>query len=278
MTLGDGRRLAYTDLGAGGGPVVVYFHGAPTSRLDLVALDDAFGEVGVRVVSPDRPGYGGSSPQPGRGFADWPADVAELADHLRADRFAVMGLSSGGPYSVACASLLADRVAAAGVVAGVTDMAWAGAWDGYDETEVTIMRLGDEAEATTWCEEHFGTDGSRFFGTVGDMAPPDLELLADETLANGFFATVAEAFRQGIAGYAQDITVQGRPWPFDPKAITAPTFVLHGDADTFVPVTHGQHTAELIPRSTLRLIPDHGHLSIIREIPQLAAILAEHLG
>ena len=105
MTLPDGRSLAYTDCGAPDGPLVVYFHGAPTSRLDLIGLEESFSALGVRVVSPDRPGYGRSSPQPGRGFNDWPGDVAALADHLGVERFAVMGLSSGGPYVVACAAL-----------------------------------------------------------------------------------------------------------------------------------------------------------------------------
>lgn len=80
----------------------------------------------MRVVSPDRPGYGRSSPQPGRGFDDWPGDVAALAYHLGIERFAVMGASSGGPYVVACAALLPDRIADAAVVAGVTDMGWPG--------------------------------------------------------------------------------------------------------------------------------------------------------
>jgi pimeloyl-ACP methyl ester carboxylesterase len=145
LTLPDGRSLAYTDCGEPAGPLVVYFHGAPTSRLDLVGAEESFRAFGVRVVSPDRPGYGGSSPQAGRGFNDWAPDVAALADHLGAERFAVMGLSSGGPYAVACAALLPERIVSAGVVAGVTDMGWPGAWEGYEQSEATLMRIGDEA-------------------------------------------------------------------------------------------------------------------------------------
>ena len=82
MTLPDGRVLGYTDLGAQDAPLVIYFHGAPSTRLDLVAYDEAFASLDVRVVCPDRPGYGTSSPQPGRQLQDWPGDVAALADHL----------------------------------------------------------------------------------------------------------------------------------------------------------------------------------------------------
>ena len=272
VTLPDGRSLAYTDCGAADGPLVVYFHGAPTSRLDLTGFEESFSALGVRVVSPDRPGYGRSSPQPGRGFNDWPRDVAALADQLGAERFAVIGASSGGPYAVACAALLPERIAGAGVVAGVTDMGWPGAWEGFEAREAALMRIGDEAAAVRWCEERYGPDGSKFLGTDTELAPADTALLADEAVAAGFIATLREAFHQGVGGYAQDITVQGRPWPFDPSVITAPTRVLHGLADTLVPVAHGRHTADVIPGASLVALPDRGHL-IAAEIPQLAADL-----
>ena len=169
MTLPDGRTLAYTEIGAPGGPVALYFHGAPGSRLELVALDEAFAAVGVRVVTPDRPGYGGSTPRRGRTTADWADDVAALADHLGVERFAVMGLSSGGPYAVACASLLGDRVTGAIVAAGNTDMSWPQASDGYLQSELDIMAMDDEDTAAAWCTERYGADGSGFFGGGGDL-------------------------------------------------------------------------------------------------------------
>ena len=253
--------------------MVFYFHGAPTSRFDLMAIEDRFIELGVRVVSADRPGYGGSSPSPRRRLKDWPSDVGALADEVGARRFAVMGLSSGGPYAVACAALLGGRLVGAGVVAGVTDMGWPGARDDYDESEAALMRIGDESAATAWCEDRYGADGSRFFGSVGDLASADLALMSDETMAGAFMTAVIEAFRQGVGGFAQDITVQGRPWSFDPGAIATPVNVLHGEADTLVPISHGRHTAELIPTAKLTTWPDHGHLSMIAEIPRLAADL-----
>jgi pimeloyl-ACP methyl ester carboxylesterase len=130
MTLPDGRVLGFSDLGASSGPLVFYFHGAPSSWLDLAVYDEALASLDVRVACPDRPGYGTSSPQPGRELTDWPADVAALADHLSRERFAVTGISSGGPYVVVCAALLPERVVAACVVAGVTDLTWPGALDG----------------------------------------------------------------------------------------------------------------------------------------------------
>jgi pimeloyl-ACP methyl ester carboxylesterase len=278
MTLSDGRLVAYTDLGASSSPLVMYFHGASTSRLDLVLFEDALTALDVRVVSADRPSYGGSSPQAGRGLEDWPRDIAALADHLGVERFAVMGASSGGPYAVACAALLPDHVASAGVVCGVTDFGWPDAWDGYPEDESELMRIGDEAAAVAWCQARYGHDGSRFEEAgLGELAPADQAAFEDAALAAALMTTVGEAFRQGVGGYAQDIVAQARAWPFDAGAILAPVWVLHGDADTLVPVAHARHTAELIPGARLLTRPDQGHISILTEIPQLAAELVAPL-
>ena len=271
-TLVDGRTLAYTDLGDTSAPVVMYFHGAPTSRLDLVAYEDAFIDRGLRVISPDRPGYGRSSPSPGRSMHDWPTDVAALADQLRIDRFVVVGLSAGGPYAVACGALVPERVVGVGIANGVTDMGWPPAWDGFDPVDASIMRLGDEAAARRWMDEHYGADGSLFFSYT-TLAPSDEALLEDRSKAQTLLATIVESFRQGVGGLAEDLTIQGRPWPFDPSAVRAPTIVLHGEDDPYLPVAHGRHTADLIPNARLVVVRGQGHVILIREIPQLCADL-----
>jgi len=273
MTLSDSRTLAYTEYGAPGGPAVLYCHSAPASRLELAFLDQRLRELGVRVISPDRPGYGRSSFLPGRGLEDWPRDIAALTGYLRIDRFASVGFSSGGPYAVVCAAAMAGRITGTGVVAGVTDMGWAPAWDGFFEPEAELMRAGDEAEATRWCEERYGPDGSGYSGLDLDLGPSDVRVLEDEATTTALFASMIEAFQHGVAGYAQDITVQGRPWSFDPARITSPTKILHGAEDTFAPPAHGRHTAEIIPGASLTLLEGHGHLSLIQQIPGLAASL-----
>jgi pimeloyl-ACP methyl ester carboxylesterase len=273
LTLPDDRSLAYTDIGAVDGRVAFYFHGAPGSRLEVVALEEAFAELGIRVITADRPGYGGSTPLAGRTTADWADDVADLADHLGVERFAVMGLSSGGPYAVACASLLGDRVSGVIVAAGNTDMSWPEASDGYLQSELDIMAMDDEDAAVVWCIERYGADGSGFFGGVGDMdlGGADNAWLADEANLSSLISTMEEAFRQGVVGYAHDITVQGRAWTFDPATITAATIVVHGADDRLVPIAHSRHTAASIPGAERRELPGVGHLSLGRHLPELVA-------
>jgi pimeloyl-ACP methyl ester carboxylesterase len=275
VRLRDGRALAYADIGEPGWPCVVFCHGAPMSRLQLVYLEEALRAERIRVVSPDRPSYGGSSPQPGRSMADWPADVASLADALGLDRFIVAGHSSGGPYAVASAAVLGRRVSGGIVFGGVTDMGWPGAWDGYVESERELMRMPDEAAARAWCEQQYGVDGSGFLAASDFEFPAvDNALMADERIGGAIVAAVTEAFRQGVGGYAQDAAVQGRPWPFDPGRIVAPIEIVHGELDTVIPLAHSRHTAELISRSTLHVIPGHGHMTTLSLLPALASDLA----
>lgn len=276
MTLPDGRTLAFTTIGETGGPVVVYHHGAPGGRLELVTLDGAFAATGVCVVTADRPGYGGSSPLAGRTTADWTDDVAALADHVGAERFAVMGLSSGGPYTVACAALLGERVIGAVVAAGNTDMSWPDAHDGYFDSELEIMALDDADAAVERCIERYGVDGSTFFEGEMDLGDTDNAWLADETRTTALFTSMNEAFRQGVVGYAHDIWVQGRAWSFEPSTITCPVIVAHGEDDQLVPIAHSRHTASLIPGAELRMLPGVGHLSLIDQLPALAAEVIGH--
>jgi pimeloyl-ACP methyl ester carboxylesterase len=270
MTLADGRELGFTDGGRGDGPVVVYLHGAPGSRLDVTSIQAASWDEGVRVVALDRPGYGTSSAQPGRTLDQHPRDVAALADHLGIDRFAVVGLSSGGPYAVACAALLPDRVIGCGVVSGVTDMGWSPARDGYDPNEIELMQCASESAAAAWAVQHYGDDGAGLLTDNSFEWPaPDTAFFGEPTTGPAWFESCIDALRQGVEGYAQDVWVQGRRWPFAPADVACPTVVLHGADDTIVPL-HAEHTASAIPGAALEVLPGHGHVSILTEVPALA--------
>jgi pimeloyl-ACP methyl ester carboxylesterase len=275
VTLSDGRVLAYTDLGASNGQLVIHCHGAPSSRLELTHFDQAFAGLNVRVVTIDRPGYGGSSPQPGRRLADWAADVAAWRMSWALNASGSPACRRAGRTS-ASAALLPDRVVGAGVISGVTDFSWPAAWDGFLDTEATLMRMGDEAQISAWCEAHYGADGMGFLEDgLGELAPADHAVFEDEALASSLVNSVSEAFRPGFGGYAQDLVVQGHEWSFDLAAITAPVVILHGEADTLVPLGHPRHSAEIIRTARLLTRPEQGHISLLLEIPELAADLLD---
>ena len=164
------------------------------------------------------------------------------------------------------------------VLGGVTDMGWPGAWEGYVESEAQIMRLPDEAAAIAWCTQRFGADGSGFDNASDfEFGEPDNTLFADERAGSALASTVTEAFRQGVTGYAQDAFVQGRAWPFNPGGIDVPFEVVHGELDVLIPLAHSRHTSELVRGATLRVLPGHGHMTTVSELPSLASALARSL-
>src|SRR5689334_22999351 len=119
LRLADGRDLAWCERGTPAGTPVFVFHGLPGSRLQRHPDESISTALNARIILTDRPGFGMSSPHPGRTLADWPADVAALADHLGIERFALMGVSGGGPSGCACAAMLGDRVTRAAIVNSV---------------------------------------------------------------------------------------------------------------------------------------------------------------
>ncbi|MBR8744733.1 alpha/beta fold hydrolase [Nocardiopsis sp. MG754419] len=262
-----GRTIALTDLGDPDGTPVLFFHGAPMSRRNLGDQHAEFAAAGLRVISPDRPGYGGSDPAPGRSLTDGAEDMAALADACGLDRFFVAAHSSGGPYGVVTSALWPARVRGTVLLGGVTDFAWEPAWEGYSPDECAMMRLPDEQAALEWGERHLGARASAW-------PEPDRELFATRYVPH-LAAAAKEAFAQGVGGYTQDAWVQGRPWTFDPATITGPCLVVHGEQDTVVPLAHSEHTAELVPGAELRVLHGHGHVTVLWELPDLLTALRE---
>jgi pimeloyl-ACP methyl ester carboxylesterase len=192
----------------------------------------------------------------------------------------VSGSSSGGPYALVCAAQLGQRVAAVAVIAGVADVAWDGFFDEYGDNYpdlVAVMRCTDEASARAVCVERLGADGAGFAGGMRFGAGDRAFLRNQHEAAEAIRASMTEAMRQGIDGFAQDILIEGRPWAFDPAQIVAPVRVVQGETDNLLPRAHSQHNAAAIPTATFEIVPEHGHISIVGEFPSIAAALATNL-
>lgn len=278
ITLADGRQLTLADYGAEDAPAAFYFHGTPTSRLDPGLFEGDIDASGTRIVAVDRPGFGGSSAQPGRVLTDWANDVAEVADQLGLDTFAVMGLSSGGSYAIMCAAVLSDRVSGIGAVASLADPTWPPMLERRSDEEQAALASDDEDVVVKFEAEQFGADASRFPVGSNGLGAPDVEIFSDDGHGPELRRSVAESFRQGIAGFAVDGLVRSRAWTFDPGGIAAPCEILHGEQDVVVAMAHAERLHELLPTSSLSRLPNHGHLSIIAELPQLAARLTRGTG
>ena len=264
ITLPDGRILGYADYGSPDGIPVFYFHGFPSSRLDwqLITDDNLLSELSVRVIAPDRPGYGLSDFQRGRKIVDWPEDVMNLANELQIDRFAVLGISGGGPYAAACAFGIRDRLIKTGIVCGMGPPDAPGMKDGASwtipGTPSLIRRI-----ILMLTSMGLQRDPDQFLSrTKETLSEPDSQLLDHPGLANFFIDGMQEAFRNGIRGANHEAGLYTRPWGFKLQDITAKVHLWHGEQDLNVPVSVGRFVAEAIPNCDASFHSMEGHLTL----------------
>jgi pimeloyl-ACP methyl ester carboxylesterase len=264
----DGRVLAVQEGGDAAGMPVLVHNGTPMSRhLYGPNVTDA-AEQGLRLISYDRPGYGGSTPQPGRTVADCAADVMAICAALEIGKLAMWGLSGGGPRVLACAALLPELVTAAAALASFApfdadDLDW---FDGLQAADAYRRALTDpdavRADLDEGRKDVLVTTASSL---VQEWAPflcaPDAAVLTGE-LAEFTARTNHEALAPGSQGWWDDSYGLIRPWGFELADISIPVLLLHGRQDKFVPFAHGQWLAAHIPGVEARLLDEDGHLTL----------------
>lgn len=276
MRLRDGRDLAWVEVGAREGTPVLAFHGTPGSRLQMSFDDAAPTAAGVRLVVPDRPGYGLSTFHRRRTLADWADDVGQLATHLGLDRFAVVGASGGGPHALVCAALLADRVEAAGVIAGVAPVSERGNETGMMPVNRLVTRAARRAGwSVTPLFSALAGAGRRWPERLVDqmarqLPRADAEVLQRPEVRAAFVDDLARASRTTGSAAAQDFALFTRDWGFRLEDITVPVHLWQGDADRNVPAAHAEQQAAAIPGAVLHRCPGEGHLL---GVPRLQEIL-----
>jgi pimeloyl-ACP methyl ester carboxylesterase len=284
IRLHDGRALAYAEWGDPREPPAFFFHGTPHSRL-WCPDEEATRAAGVRLISVDRPGFGGSDLQLGRRLTDWPADVAELADALAVERFAVAGFSGGGPYAAACSALIGDRVTRAGLVCGSTHLLRErpGALEKLDDEDRRDFELVEREDRETaarkiaaeWEEwtRSIAEEPKRFFDPfpVNDQ---NRWFREDPARMRPFLEAVGEALRQGPAGIAWERVIAFEPYPLRLEEISGEVYLWHGELDVVVPRAAAEFLAARIPNCRVTIWPAEGHLAIARHWGEILTTLA----
>ena len=267
----DGRRLQVLVSGPEGGLPLVFHNGTPSGPVAYGPMVAAAAARGLRTVFYARPGYGASTPQPGRVVADAAGDVTAVLDELGAERFLTAGWSGGGPHALACAALLADRCLAAASLAGAAP---AGV-DGLDflagMAEENQAEFGAAITGEAEISDFLHTAAAQLRGITADQVISGLGGLiasADQAVITGEFANyLAASFNAalstGIAGWRDDDLAFVRDWGFDLAAKGAPVSIWQGDEDQMVPFAHGQWLAARWPGARAHLIPGAGHLSLV---------------
>ena len=281
----DGRTLAVEEGGDPAGRPVLIQIGTPNSRRLYGPHERDAADRGLRLICYDRPGYGESSPQPGRSVADCANDVRAICAQLGIDRLGMWGISGGGPHVLACAALLPDLLVAAASLASAAPLDADGLdyFDGMgqDNVDDTRLYLADEAAARAKADD----DRESFLAASPDdlgaemaslISPADAAVLTGE-LAKFLAFSMKDGLAPGVQGWWDDYCIINR-WGFELADITVPVVLLHGRHDKFVPFGHGEWLAAHIPGVEARLSENDGHLTLFEHrVPEVHAWLADHL-
>jgi pimeloyl-ACP methyl ester carboxylesterase len=281
----DGRDLCVESAGDPSGSPVLVHGGTPNSRhLERPWIDDARGR-GIHLISYDRPGYGGSTAQPGRNVADCVADVRTIAAALGVERLAVWGYSGGGPHALACAALMPDLVYAVATIASIApyDSPGLDYFAGMGQANVDDMKLYlQDPEAA---RAKLAVDREEFLQVTSDMlttamasllSAADAAVLTGE-LASFFVTSMRDGLAPGDQGWWDDGVAHMAPWGFTLDAIRIPVQLWHGAQDKFVPLQHGQWLSERIPGVEAHLTEADGHLTLLENrVPEVHAWLLQH--
>lgn len=263
VILDDGRTLHGYDSGKRKRYPVIWHHGTPNVGSPPKPLMKLANKLGLRWVSFDRPGYGGSTRHEGRTIRSVADDVIALADELELERFAVVGHSGGGPHALACAAAYPDRVSAVVTAGGLAPIDAAGLdwFDGLGKTSDASLRAALS-----------GTDGKRRFEEENSEAEIDFTERDWATLTGrwGWLGEVAAAaMAGGLDGVVDDDVAYVTPWGVDLTRIAAPALLAHGADDQVVPASHSRWLAGAVPGAEHWELAGESHIS---------SLAAEHHG
>jgi pimeloyl-ACP methyl ester carboxylesterase len=268
IRLKDGRTLGFYEYGDPAGTPLVYTTGTPADGQAGFYMDALGRDMGIRVISIDKPGYGVSTLVKNRSLLDYPADVAAVADHLGIDRFAAAGESGGGPHVLALAHGIPERLTIAINLAGMGPGDGRGVTDGMKKSNVRLFKLA--ASAPWLLALPLGAMGKALRDPVKaqkymdkqvkEMPAEDIALMdAHPELIEALMKSAAGAFRNGPAGAIEEMKMFAKPWGFSISSITAPVVLFHGEKDVNVPIAIARSVAAQLPNCDVRVFADAGH-------------------
>ena len=219
LTLPDGRTYGYEQWGDPDGLPLFWIHGTPGGRLSRYPDATLWERLGLRVITVDRPGYGLSTPLPGRAVAHIAADAATVADYLGIGRFAVHGGSGGGPHALASAAVLGDRVLACAPVCSGAPLEpdEVAAMLEINQESYRIMteqgRAGITEFLAPWRERMLADPVGGLNAAMADAPPQDHDWLARPDVQQVQAESLTDALQPGLDGWVDDaMSLEVQPW------------------------------------------------------------------
>lgn len=265
ITLPDQRLLSYAEYGDGHGFPVVMCHGIPGSRYQRHPDESIARRFGVRVIVPERPGYGASSAKEGGSVATWSDDLVALVEHLGVSKLALAGVSGGAPYALAGAHRLRQRVTRVALVSGVAPDLLAHQLSPWSRLTLRLALRSPRALGHMLAlPASFAarTPGGYMRLWAWRARRADRLILSRPDVARVIAEDVPTALAQGAAGVTRDLSCIMADWDFSPSLIHAPVTIWHGDADCSVPPTCAEQLAAILKSAQVISVPDAGHLLV----------------
>ena len=265
----NGAKIALIEYGDPGGVPVVFCHGWPSSCTMAELTDHAAREVGVRMISPDRPGISGSAFQKDRKLLDWPPMVENIVDHLGLGDFHMLAISGGAPYAYATAWAMPERVRAIAVVSGAPPIIELSDHEGLlplHRWMLALYRLRPELLRTCFraARPFVSMRASIRVARrlVKLLQPCDAESLRDSAAFNACFESQRRAWRGSAEGVMMDARVYAEPWGFAVEDVNVPVRLWHGKKDRTFSVRLAEEMAGRLPNCTARYLDNAGHYSL----------------
>jgi pimeloyl-ACP methyl ester carboxylesterase len=269
IAVGDDRQIGFAEFGDPQGRAVFWLHGTPGARRQIPMEARVYAEQRqIRLIGVDRPGIGSSTPYQYDTIFAFAEDLRTIADTLGIDRFEVIGLSGGGPYTLACAAALPDRVVAAGVLGGVAPVRGVDAIGGGISTLISVA-----APVVQIAGAPLRLAASTLIRLIRPVAEPalyayaaispeaDRQLLVRPEFRAMFLDDLLNGSRKQLAAPFADVVVFARDWGFRLDEVKVPVRWWHGDRDHIVPFEHGQHVVSRLPDAQLTHLPGESHLA-----------------
>ncbi len=261
--LADGRSLGFTQYGPTNGDPVFYFHGLFGSLIEAEASLKSAQRTNTRLIAVDRPGFGLSSFVPARRLYDWPDDIVALADSLGIQKFSLLGVTTGGPYALACAHKTPQRIRRIGISGSPAPLKDTG----------LLHRMHWFSRSCFNQAQVGGALGRLFFGSLlgllAFLAPQNVERLLSHAInlssrgGQKSGGSRLKSFSQSFAGPYYDLSLVTRPWGFNLEEISLPVRIWHGQEDCTIPMAMSRYLLEHIPYSQACFVRGEGHFSLI---------------
>ncbi|MGZ5023503.1 MAG: alpha/beta fold hydrolase [Chthoniobacterales bacterium] len=283
VTLEGGGHLAFDEYGDPRGVPVIFCHGWPSSRSMAQLTDEAARRVGVRIISPDRPGISGSSFVNGRTLLDWPAVLRAFADYLSIEEFRLLAVSGGAPYAYIAAWEMPERVRAVAVASGVPPITELSDHTGLFRLHRWMLALNARHPellralfrvARPFASLRMSLKCRPFLRLI--LQRMDAEALRDRRAFESCFESSREAWSASVEGVIVDAEIYARPWGFPLEEIQTPIRLWHGTKDRTFSFRLAEQLANRFQNCRLEIVENAGHYSLpIRNVERILADLID---